>query len=196
MREIVIGYDHRFGRAARGDRALLESLSERLGFSVDEIPERIESGVTVSSSEIRRLLAGGDAARAAELLGRPYTIRGTVVRGDGRGRTIGVPTANVEPADARKLIPRTGVYVVRVGLDGERVGGMLNVGRRPTFETDGRLTVEVHLLGFDGDLYGRTLDVEVLARLRDERRFDGPEALVAQIREDRAEAERALQTIV
>jgi riboflavin kinase/FMN adenylyltransferase len=194
MREIVVGYDHRFGRRARGDRALLEALGPDLGFTVDVIPEQVEGDVTVSSTEVRRLLADeGDAARAAVLLGRPYRIAGTVVRGDGRGRTIGYPTANVRPESERKLVPRLGVYAVRAVLpDGERAGGMLNVGRRPTFETDGAVSVEAHLFEFEGDLYGRTLALDVMARLRDERRFDGPGALVAQLGRDRDAARAAL----
>lgn len=190
MREIVIGYDHRFGRKARGDRALLETLGPDLGFTVDVIPEQIEGDVTVSSTEIRRLLLEeGDASAAALLLGRPYRLTGTVVRGDQRGRTIGFPTANIQPAEAHKLVPRVGVYAVHARLpSGEWVEGMMNVGRRPTFETDGATTLEAHLFGFEGDLYGRRLSVDVVSRLRDERPFDGPDALVAQLRRDRAAA--------
>ncbi len=194
MREIVIGYDHRFGRKARGDRALLERLGNRLGFSVDVIPEQIEGDVTVSSTEVRRLLAeAGDAERASVLLGRPYRLTGTVVRGDARGRTIGYPTANVRPDDPRKLVPREGVYATRATLaDGRTAQGMTNVGRRPTFETDGGQTVEVHLFDIDADLYGQTLAVDVVARLRDERRFDGVDALVAQLTRDEAAARGVL----
>lgn len=193
MREIVIGYDHRFGRKARGDRALLERLGAEHGFSVDVIPEQIVGDVTVSSTEVRRRLLAGDAGRAAELLGRPYRISGTVVRGDQRGRTIGYPTANVRPTDVRKLIPGAGVYAVRAETDGgPRLDGMMNVGRRPTFEADGATTVEVHLFDWSGDLYGRPLVVDVVARLRDERRFDGVEALVAQLGADARDAAAAL----
>ena len=190
MREIVIGYDHRFGRKARGDRALLERLGARLGFTVDVIPEQIEDDVTVSSTEVRRLLADeGDAERAGHLLGRPYQIPGTVVRGDARGRTIGYPTANLRPVDARKLVPALGVYAVRATLaDGTEAGGMMNVGRRPTFETDGARTLEAHLFELDRDLYGQTLTVDLVARLRDEQRFDGVEELVTQLERDRADA--------
>ncbi|MEM1054890.1 MAG: bifunctional riboflavin kinase/FAD synthetase [Bacteroidota bacterium] len=189
MKEIVIGYDHRFGRKARGDRDLLDRLGASLGFSVDVIPEQIEAGVTVSSTEVRQRLAAGEVERAAALLGRPYRFSGTVVRGDGRGRTIGFPTANVQPEHPRTLIPGVGVYAVRarIGSDGWR-DGMMNVGRRPTFEADGAVKAEVHLFEIDADLYGRTLTVEVIARIREERRFDGPDSLVAQLREDRQRA--------
>ncbi|MEM1115626.1 MAG: bifunctional riboflavin kinase/FAD synthetase [Bacteroidota bacterium] len=194
MQDIVIGYDHRFGRQARGDRALLNRLGADLGFTVDVIPEQVEGDVTVSSTAIRRLLDAGDARGAAALLGRPYRITGPVVRGDQRGRTIGYPTANVHPSNARKMIPRLGVYAVRVHLgDGTEAEGMMNVGRRPTFETDGATTVEVHLFDVDRDLYGRTLAVDVIARLRDEVRFDGPEALVAQLGRDAVAAKARLR---
>ena len=193
MREIVVGYDHRFGRKARGDRALLDRLGDDLGFSVDVIPEQVEGDVTVSSTAIRALLEAGDARAAAVLLGRPYRITGPVVRGDQRGRTIGYPTANVQPSDPRKLIPRLGVYAARARLDdGTEADGMMNVGRRPTFETDGATTVEVHLFDIEADLYGRRLEVDVVARLRDEVRFDGPEALVAQLGSDAVAAREAL----
>ncbi|WP_412067409.1 bifunctional riboflavin kinase/FAD synthetase [Rubrivirga sp. IMCC43871] len=193
MREIVIGYDHRFGRKAAGDRALLEALGPDLGFSVDVIPEQIDGDLTVSSTAVRRLLAEGDAARAAQLLGRPYRITGAVVKGDQRGRTIGYPTANVQPSHPSKLVPREGVYAVRARLaDGTEASGMMNVGRRPTFETDGARTVEVHLFDFSSDLYGQRLAVDVLARLRDERRFDGVDGLVRQLGEDERAARAAL----
>ena len=194
LAEIVVGYDHRFGRKARGDRALLERLGAEHGFSVDVIPEQVEGDVTVSSTEVRRLLDdAGDAARAAVLLGRPYRITGTVVHGDARGRLIGFPTANVEPSTERKLVPAVGVYAVRVGLPGGAVaGGMMNVGRRPTFEEDGATRAEVHLFDVDADLYGRRLAVDVVARLRGERRFDGVDALAAQLGRDREDAQAVL----
>jgi riboflavin kinase/FMN adenylyltransferase len=194
MREAVVGYDHHFGRKRRGDRALLEALGARHGFTVDVIPEQDVEGAAVSSSRIRRLLLDeGDAAGAAALLGRPYSFAGTVGEGARRGRTIGFPTANVEPDDARKILPCPGVYAVTGELPGgDRCGGMMNVGRRPTFETDGRVKAEVHLFDFAGDLYGRPLRVHVAARLRDERRFEGVEALVAQLRRDETDARAAL----
>ncbi len=193
MREIVIGYDHRFGRKARGDRALLDALAATHGFSVDVIPEQIDGDVTVSSTEIRRLLAErGDAQRAGQLLGRPYRLTGTVVRGDQRGRTIGYPTANLALNDARKLVPRAGVYAVRARLgDGAEHAGMMNIGQRPTVETDGATTIEVHLFDFQGDLYGTTVQVDVVTRLRDERRFDGLDALVEQLGRDAEQARAA-----
>ena len=197
LREIVIGYDHRFGRARGGDRSTLERLGARLGFSVDVVPEHSEQGTTVSSSRIRALLTDrGDVAGAARLLGRPYSLAGTVVRGDQRGRTIGFPTANIRLDDDRKLVPRLGVYAVEASLEGRRVGGMMNIGRRPTFEADGATSIEVHLFNFEGDLYGQVLRASLLDRLRDERRFEGVEALAEQLREDRRQAESVLSRLV
>ena len=197
MKEIVVGYDHRFGSGARGDRDLLDRLGADHHFSVDVIPEQIETGVTVSSTEIRQRLASGDVKRAAQLLGRPYRFSGTVVRGEGRGRTIGFPTANVQPEHDRKMLPGVGVYAVRANLPPEASGargsapllGMMNVGKRPTFEADGAVKAEVHLFETDADLYGRRLTLDVIARIRGEQRFDGPQALVAQLKEDRQRAQ-------
>ena len=194
LREIVIGYDHRFGRARAGDRSTLDRLGAAHGFSVDVIPEHSEQGATVSSSRIRRQLEDdGDAQGARALLGRPYALSGTVVAGERRGRTIGFPTANLQLVDARKLVPAKGVYAVQAELaTGERAGGMMNVGVRPTVDTSGRLSIETHLFAFEGDLYGQTLRVELVDRLRDERAFDGLDGLVAQLNEDRRQAKEAL----
>ncbi len=199
LREIVVGYDHAFGRNRAGNRETLERIGAARGFTVDTIPPQLADDAAVSSSRIRRLLLEeGDARQAAALLGRPYALTGTVVRGHQRGRTIGYPTANLRVRGAHKLVPKLGVYAVRArmgeGPEGGAFGGMMNVGRRPTFEADGAVSVEAHLFDFDGDLYGRDLTVELLARVRDERRFDGPDALGAQLRRDEA-ASRAVAGI-
>lgn len=185
LREIVIGYDHRFGRNRSGSRETLETMGAERGFSVDVIPEQIVNEVTVSSSEIRRLLLDhGDVATAAAMLGQSYALTGTVIRGDQRGRTIGYPTANLRVHGDRKLVPKPGVYAVRVTHGSEPFGGMMNVGRRPTFETDGALSVEVHLFNFAKEIYGESLRVSFVERIRDEVKFSGPDALVAQLRDD------------
>ena len=184
------------GRLRSGARALLENLGGTHGFTVDVIPEQIVAGVTVSSTKARNaLLNDGDAAKATELLGRPYSFAGTVVRGDQRGRTIGFPTANIQPEEARKLIPKPGVYAVWVDLEGTeqgakqetvRYGGMMTIGYRPTFEDDEAVRIEAHLFDFEGDLYGERLRVHLIARIRDERRFDGIDAIRIQLEGDRA----------
>jgi riboflavin kinase/FMN adenylyltransferase len=186
LKEIVIGYDHRFGKNREGDRELLERMGSAHGFSVDVIPPQEVDHDVVSSSKIRALLADeGDVHRAAEMLGRPYALHGTVQEGEKRGRKLGYPTANIGVSDPDKLIPRIGVYATRVqvGDTAPVYGGMMNIGRRPTFD-EMEVTVEVHLLGFEGSIYGEMLHVEFLQRLRDEQKFDSVDALVAQLSRD------------
>lgn len=186
LKEIVIGYDHRFGKNREGDRELLERMGSAHGFSVDVIPPQEVDHDVVSSSKIRALLADeGDVHRAAEMLGRPYALHGTVQEGEKRGRKLGYPTANIGVSDPDKLIPRIGVYATRVqvGDTAPVYGGMMNIGRRPTFD-EMDVTVEVHLLGFEGSIYGEMLHVEFLQRLRDEQKFDSVDALVAQLSRD------------
>jgi riboflavin kinase/FMN adenylyltransferase len=193
VREITVGYDHRFGRDREGDVDLLRACGERHGFSVDVIPAQEVDEDVVSSRNIRALLLEeGDVATAAEHLGRPYRLQGVVARGEGRGRQLGYPTANLALQDPRKLVPRRGVYATRVTLpDGRTRGGMMNIGRRPTFD-EMEVTVEVHLFDVEADLYGETLSVQFLQRLRDEQKFDSAEDLAMQLSED----ERHCRTIV
>ena len=186
LKEIVIGYDHRFGRNREGDRDLLERMGMAHGFTVDVIPPQEVDHDIVSSSTIRELLLeDGDVQRATDMLGHPYALQGIVEEGEGRGRKLGYPTANIAVNDERKLIPDIGVYAtrVRIGDTQPTYGGMMNIGRRPTFE-DMNVTVEVHLLGFEGSIYGETLHVEFLQRLRDEQKFGSADALVAQLSRD------------
>jgi len=183
--EIVVGYNHRFGRAARGDARLLEDLAERFGFRAHVVPPTTVDGVAVSSTEIRSALHRGDVRSAARGLGRPYFIEGEVTSGAGRGRTLGFPTANIAP-DRPPLVAR-GVYRGRVSIQGGPHEAVVNVGVRPTFgETS--LAVEAHLLDFTGDLYGRRVRLEFLTRLRDEMRFSSIEDLKAQVARDIAAA--------
>jgi riboflavin kinase/FMN adenylyltransferase len=189
-REIVVGFNHRFGRGARGDGALLESLGKAHGYRAHIVPPVTIGGMPVSSTEIRGALQRGDVATASALLGRPYAIGGRVVQGAGRGRVLGFPTANVSP-DRPLLVP-SGVYACRAELDGTTAHpAVVNIGVRPTFgETV--LAVEAHLLDFSGNLYDRHLRLAFVARLRDERRFPGPDALRTQIAADVAAARAAL----
>lgn len=193
LQEIVIGYDHAFGRDRRGDADLLARLGEEHGFTVDIIPAQVVEEHVVSSTEIRDALTGqGDVKLAAQMLGRFYSLTGTVVEGDGRGRKIGFPTANLRVDHPRKVIPAAGVYAVRVAVldssssDGRNVyDGMMNIGTRPTFSESG-FAVEVHLLDFDGHLYGRDLRIEFVERMRDERKFESIDALIEQLSRDRS----------
>jgi len=193
MQEITVGYDHRFGKDRAGDVDLLRDLGQEYGFEVDVIPPQEVDHDVVSSSTIRILLQEEGAIKEAnERLGRSYQLHGVVARGEGRGRKLGYPTANIELEDARKLVPKRGVYATTVILpDGQKRGGMMNIGRRPTFD-EMDVTVEVHLFDFEGDLYGESLSVQFLQRLRDEQKFESADALAAQLSED----ERRCRTVV
>lgn len=184
-RAVVVGEDFRFGAGRAGDFALLASLGAELGFAAEAAPIAGDAGGPFSSSRVREALAAGDAGEAARVLGRPHSFEGTVARGDARGRALGFPTANLE--DVVEVVPARGVYAVRVVGLGH---GVMNVGVRPTVSGE-RETREVHVLDFDGDLYGRRLRVEVVARLREERRFGSVDELRAQIARDVEAARRA-----
>jgi riboflavin kinase/FMN adenylyltransferase len=188
-RDVVVGYNHRFGRGARGDARLLQALAERLGFRAHVVPPLMIEGVPVSSTEIRSALKAGDLERAARYLGRPYAMTGEVVQGAGRGRTLGFPTANLQP-DRELLIP-PGVYAGRMDVDGAAHSAVVNIGIRPTFG-EHTLVVEAHILDFSGSLYGRTVRLGFVGRLREERKFPGLEALRAQIGRDIAAARERL----
>jgi riboflavin kinase/FMN adenylyltransferase len=196
---VVVGYDFSFGKGRRGDAAMLEELGARFGFGVSVVRRVSVHGLTCSSTKVREFALEGKVEGAEVLLGRPLEITGEVVRGTGRGRGLGFPTANLRPE--AELLPKPGIYAARavdVGAagwgagPGPRIPAAVSVGTNPTFETAGAVMVEAHLIDFDGDLYGRRLRLELAARLRDERRFDSAEALVAQIRADVAEARRVL----
>ena len=191
MQELVLGYDHGFGRGRGGDVALVRQLGAAQGFDVAVVDAVRDDGQPISSTLIRTAVAHGDFDAAARWLDRPYGILGRVVAGAGRGRTIGVPTINLATPDARKLLPPDGVYAVRVGVGGERFGGMMNQGARPTFGESVR-TLEVHLFDFDRDLYGEPVGVEWVRRLRDVQAFPSREALVAQLERDRQAARASL----
>jgi riboflavin kinase/FMN adenylyltransferase len=180
--KVVVGDDFNFGKARAGNVALLRTLGTQFGFQVDVIDRRQEGSSPISSSRIRRALEEGDVETAVELLGRPYELRGVVEPGDRRGRTIGFPTANVRSLD-NLVTPGRGVYACSVALAGKPHPAATNIGLRPTIDGT-RYTVEVFVLDFDGDLYGQTLHVQFLSRLREERKFDGLPALVAQIQRD------------
>jgi riboflavin kinase / FMN adenylyltransferase len=173
---VAVGENFRFGRAAKGDAEFLRAQS---AFDTRVVPLVEVAGETVSSSHIRGLVAAGDVRQAAEFLGGPFLLEGEVVRGDERGRHLGVPTANLVPDD-RLACPGHGVYAAWAHGHAAAV----NVGVRPTFETGRGLLVEAHLIDFDGDLYGQVLRVAFVERLRGEKRFESVEALVEQMRRD------------
>ena len=180
---LVVGEDFRFGHGRSAGAAELSSLASAVGCQVAIVPPVLHAGAPVSSSRVRSALADGDVALAAELLGRPYRLAGVVQRGDGRGRTIGVPTANLGAREVQE--PASGVYAAwGVFDDGRRFPAAVNVGNVPTAGAERPLTVEAHLLGFDGDCYGRVLALDLVRRLRNEQRFADLAALTAQIARD------------
>jgi len=184
VRELLIGYDHGFGRGRSGDVEVLRELGNSRGFDVGVVEAAQGSdGRTISSTVIRRAVAGGDLQRAADGLGRAYSIGGVVQRGDQRGRTMGFPTLNLGAPSPRKLLPPEGVYAVRVQTPAGTFGGMMNLGSRPTFG-DAASSLEVHCFELAGDLYGVRVRVDLLARLRETQRFDTPDALRAQLAQD------------
>jgi len=188
-RAVVVGGDFRFGRGREGDLPLLRTLGEALGFETVEVPPVRHEGERVSSTAIRAALRDGDLARARSMLGRPYAVSGRVVRGQRLGRKLGYPTANIRPWGG--ATPLSGVFAVRSRLaGGPWRDGVASVGVRPAVG-GGEPLVEVHLFDFDGDLYGRRLETRFLERLRDEAHFDSLDALVAQMKNDEAQA-RAL----
>lgn len=195
VRHLVIGYDHGFGRGREGDVEVMRALGAGRGFGVEVVPAVTEDdGRPISSTVIRRAVAGGDLARAASGLGRWYAVSGRVREGDRRGRQLGYPTINVEPPSPRKLLPPEGVYAVRVQTPAGPFGGMMNLGPRPTFG-DAATSLEVHLFDAAAELYGAFVRVEFVSRLRETRAFDGPEALVAQLGRDAEAARRALTAV-
>lgn len=195
--EMWVGEGFALGRDRGGTIERLSVLAAEHGFRLQAVPRLQDGGSIISSSEIRRSLADGDVNRAGELLGRRFSLSGTVIHGAHLGRTIGFPTANVEP-DSNLLIPKDGIYASRAFMDAddeERNGrpAMTYIGTRPTVNTGSRL-VETHLLDFDGDLYGRELRADFVARLRDDERFDSVESMVEQLAQDEHVARTILGT--
>ena len=187
VRELVIGYDHGFGRARSGDIDLLRRIGVELGFAVDVVDAVRVGGRAVSSTSIRALVAEGRVEAAAEMLGRPYSFRGPVVHGLGRGRDLGFPTANIPAPEGSKLLPCQGIYAVRASMRTEIRDGLLHLGPRPTF-AGSPPSIELYLLDFDRDIYGETVRVEFLKRLRDVRPFSTADALVEQMKLDERSA--------
>ncbi|MBW2268813.1 MAG: bifunctional riboflavin kinase/FAD synthetase [Deltaproteobacteria bacterium] len=192
--EVYVGYDFHFGHDREGSMRLLTEMGPRLGFAVTIIPEVTIDAGDVNSTRIRQLLADAEVEKACEMLGRAYTVRGSVVKGEQRGRGLGFPTANLDPEN--EVLPAPGVYAGHArfldGQAGEAHPVVTNVGTRPTFEDAGRVVAEAHLIDFDGDLYGRRLELSFEQLLRPERRFESVDALRRQIRADVDDGRRRL----
>lgn len=190
--EFVIGYDHHFGRNREGTIETIERLGRELGYDSYVVSKREIGDQTVSSTAIRKALSvEGNVEQAAEFLQRPYRLNGTVVHGDKRGKQIGYPTANIKPEHPKKIIPKNGVYAVKVRIDDNWHNGMMNIGLRPTFEGK-EPTLEVHLFDFSRDIYGMEVQVRFYHRIREEKKFDGIETLRQQLEKDEEAARKLL----
>jgi len=184
LKRLVVGYDHGFGRGRSGDAETIRKIGERCGFDVEIMGPVLMNHDAISSSRIRAALREGRVERAANGLGRPYSFTGVVVHGEGRGRSLGFATANVGVGPRDKLLPREGIYAVRAALRSHQGPGLLHLGPRPTFKGSPP-SVELHMLDFDGDLYGELVRVEFLTRLRDVKPFASAGELVDQMKRDR-----------
>lgn len=189
---LVIGFNHSFGRGREGNIEFLKKNQPRFGYDLEMVNPYFVNGEAISSTRIRHALAAGDVETAGRYLGRPYALSGAVVPGVGRGKQMGIPTANLQPDHPDKLIPPIAVYAVAVEYQGKFWPGALGIGTRPTFGESGR-TIEVHLAGFSGDLYGQTLTLHFLKRLRGEERYPGVKELKQQMQKDVLASEKVFQ---
>ena len=188
VKTLLIGYDHRFGHNREDSFEDYKRYGQTLGIEVIQASCYMMGQHThISSSEIRRALQTGEVEKAAALLTYPYHLSGQVTGGYKVGRKIGFPTANIQPDDADKLIPEKGVYAVEVHYDNTRYPGMLNIGSRPTFDNGNHISIEVHLIGFEKDIYNERLDISFLKRIRGEQKFPSVNELIAQLKKDREE---------
>ena len=199
-KNIVIGYDHKFGKNRSGDFRLLEAMKEQYGYSMEEISKETLDDIGISSTKIRKSLECSEIKLANELLGHNYTLSGTVVRGLQNGRKLGYPTANILVADEYKLVPQKGIYVVRVhhcNMAGNTsiLGGMLSIGYNPTFNGKEQ-TIEVNIFDFDIDIYGQSLTLEFIDYIRNEKKFNSLDALIDEIKNDERLSRKTLAKLV
>ncbi|HBI80891.1 MAG TPA: riboflavin biosynthesis protein RibF [Bacteroidales bacterium] len=193
VKYFVVGADHRFGKGGAGNANLLNKLSGEMDFTVKVLPSLKIDGVDISSTKIRDALLSGNLNLANQMLGYPYLITGAVQTGNQIGRKIGFPTANIRPNDPLKLIPKEGVYAVIINVNGSIYKGMLNIGYRPTLETNSKQTIEVNIFDFEEDLYHTGIEIALISRLRDEKRFPSIEHLKEQLVIDKQNALEVLK---
>lgn len=180
---VVVGFNYSFGSKGLGTPDMLGMIGERFGFTVSVLQAQLIKGKVISSSNIRKAMSQGDINLAQEMLGRHPCLCGTVIHGEERGRTLGYPTANLlSPKEL--IIPKRGVYAIQASVSGKKVYGMMNIGMKPTFHAEFSTTIEIHFLNFNGDLYGQDLKIEIIERLRDERKFSGIDELKQQLGHD------------
>jgi len=196
LSEIVIGYDHHFGKERDGNFELLQKLGNKFNFSVTLVPEFNVGDQTVSSTKIRNALLSGDVVKAGKMLGRLYSFKGKVVRGDGRGKKLGFPTANLSTGNEDKLIPAKGIYAAECIIENEKHFGLLSLGSRPTFHKDGDIIPEFYIFDFDKDIYDKIMQVNLVERIRDEEKFDSVEKLIIQMKKDEEAGREILNKLI
>lgn len=184
VKEIVIGYDHHFGKGRDGNFEALSKMGKEFGFNVSMVGPVSVDDITVSSTKIRDALSEGNISLANKLLGRRYSFSGVVVEGDKRGRELGFPTANIEDFGNDKFLPAIGIYLVKIFVEGKNHFGLMSIGRRPTFYESGDVTTEVYILDFSKDIYGEKVTVNIIERIRNEEKFSTVEELIDQIKDD------------
>lgn len=195
LREVVIGYDHHFGKSRDGNFELLQKLGSKFNFLVTLIPEYSVDGETVSSTKIRNALLIGDVVKAGKMLGRHYSFKGTIIRGDGRGRKLGFPTANLSVDNEDKLIPAKGIYAAECIVENEKHYGLLSLGSRPTFHKDGEVIPEFYIFDFDKDIYDEIMQVNLVEKIRDEEKFNSVDDLIIQMKKDEEVGRKILRKL-
>lgn len=193
IKTLVVGYDHKFGKNREGSFSMLQTLSQAFKFELEKLDVLLVDDINVSSTKIRQALDEGNVSLANTYLGYPYTLHGKVVEGKQLGRKIQFPTANIVASDPHKMIPGHGVYAVYVYVEGQQYKGMLNIGLRPTVDRNAdHRSIEVHLLGFSGDLYHREIELEFIQKIREEQKFASVEQLRLQLEDDKQIVDRLL----
>jgi len=196
LKEIVIGHDHHFGKERDGNFELLQNLGRKFNFAVTLIPEYSVEGETVSSTKIRNSLLAGDVVKAGIMLGRNYSFKGKIVRGDGRGRKLGFPTANLSVEKEDKLIPAKAIYAAECIVENEKHFGLLSLGSRPTFHKDGDIIPEFYIFDFDRDIYDEIMQVNLVKKIRDEEKFNSVEDLIIQMKKDEETGKEILSKLI
>ena len=184
VNEIIIGYDHHFGKGRDGNVDSLRKMGEDFGFKVSSVDAVSVDNITVSSTKIRNALSEGNIQLANKMLGRRYSFSGVVVKGDKRGRDLGFPTANIEDFGDDKFLPAIGIYLVDICIDRKNYYGLMSIGRRPTFYESGDVTTEVYVMDFSKEIYGQYVTVNIIERIRDEEKFSSVDELIAQMKKD------------
>jgi riboflavin kinase/FMN adenylyltransferase len=196
IKEMIIGYDHHFGKGRGGDITVLHELGRKYDFDVSVFSEYSIDGETVSSTKIRNALLDGDVIKAGKMLGRYYSFKGVIVKGDRRGKSLGFPTANLKVENSDKLIPAKGIYAAECLIDGEKHYGLLSLGSRPTFHPDGEVIPEFYIFDFNRDIYDIIMQVNFVEKIRDEEKFDSVEKLIVQMKNDEEVGKEILSKLI